>query len=130
LPLGAARACRSMVFIDNLVDALIACASRPHGSPATYFVSDGRDVSVAELVTLLRAEMGRSPRLLALPAGMLQAGARLLGRADAAQRLFSPLQVDIARIRAELGWSPPVSVEAGLRETVRWFLQQRTVGAG
>ncbi len=128
LPLGAARAPRSMVFIDNLVDALIACATRPHGSPATYFVSDGRDFSVAELIALLRAEMGLPARLWPLPAGALRAASRLAGRADAAQRLFSPLQVDTGRIRRELGWSPPVAAEAGLRQTVRWFLGARERG--
>jgi UDP-glucose 4-epimerase len=129
LPLGAARAPRSLVYIDNLVDALIACAMRPHGSPATYFVSDGRDFAVAELVRLLRAEMGRPARLWTLPGGVVQVAARILGRADAAQRLFSPLQVDIGRIKRELGWSPPVTAEEGLRRTVRWFIDARAQGA-
>ena len=128
LPLGAARSMRSMVFVDNLVDALIACATRPHASPATYFVSDGHDFSVAELVRLLRAEMGRPARLWDLPAGLVQAAARALGQADAAQRLFSPLQVDSGRIRRELAWTPPVSSEAGLQRTVRWFLDARGAG--
>jgi nucleoside-diphosphate-sugar epimerase len=129
LPLGTACAPRSMVFIDNLVDALIACATRPHGSPATYFVSDGRDISVAELVRLLRMEMGVPVRLWSLPAGVVRAVAKGLGRADTTQRLFSPLQVDIGRIRRELGWLPPVSVDVGLRATVRWFLDTRDKGA-
>ncbi len=129
LPLGAARASRSMVYIDNLVDALIACATVPHSSPATYFVSDGRDSSLAELIRSLRAEMGLPVRLWNLPGGLVQAAAHAIGRADAAQRLFSPLQVDIGRIRRELGWSPPVTVERGLRDTVRWFLEARARGA-
>jgi UDP-glucose 4-epimerase len=64
-----------------------------------------------------------------LPAGVVRAVAKGLGRSDAAQRLFSPLQVDIGRIRRELGWLPPVSVDAGLRATVRWFLDTRGKGA-
>lgn len=129
LPLGAAKARRSMIYIDNLVDALIACATVPHRSPATYFVSDGHDLTVAELVAQLRAAAGRAPRLVGLPVMAMQAAARLLGRADTAQRLFSPLQVDIERIRGELGWLPPVPVEEGLRRTMRWFVESRTVGA-
>lgn len=129
LPLGAARAPRSMVYLGNLVDALIACAAVPHRSPATYFVSDERDVSVAELLVQLRSTMGRPPRLWSVPAGLVQAAARLSGQAGAAQRLFWPLQVDIGRIRADLGWSPPVAAEVGLRETVNWFLQARAAGA-
>ena len=30
--------------------------------------------------------------------------------------------IDASRIREELGWSPSVSVEDGLRRTVRWYL--------
>jgi nucleoside-diphosphate-sugar epimerase len=130
LPLGAARSLRSMVFIENLVDALIACATRPLSVPsATYFVADSRDLSVAELVGTLRAEMGLPPRLWAVPAGLVQVAGRLAGRSDVGQRLFSPLQVDSSRIRAELRWTPPFSPEEGLRRTVRWFMQEGRRGA-
>ncbi len=130
LPLRAARARRSMVFIDNLIDALIACASRPHvASAATYFVSDGHDLSVAELISRLRAELGMAPRLWILPEPMVNAAARLLGRADAAQRLFAPLQVNIGLIRGELGWSPPLTVKQGLRTTLRWYVGERSTRA-
>ena len=30
--------------------------------------------------------------------------------------------IDPARIRAELGWRPSVTVEEGLERTVRWYL--------
>lgn len=126
LPLRAARAGRSWVFIDNLIDALIACASLPHVSAATYFVSDGHDLSVAELIGQLRAELGMSPRLWVLPEPVVNAAARLLGRADAAQRLFAPLQVSIGLIRRELGWSPPVTVQEGLRTTLRWYVGEHS----
>jgi dTDP-glucose 4,6-dehydratase len=34
---------------------------------------------------------------------------------------------DTSLAREVLGWTPQVSLEAGLTETVRWFDQQRTV---
>lgn len=128
LPLASARAPRSLVYVGNLVDALIAAATAPHASPATYFVADGRDVSVAELVALLRAEMRLPPRLWPLPAALVRTAARSIGRADAAQRLFEPLQVNSSRIRRELGWTPPAALEDGLRATVRWFIDARARG--
>lgn len=33
--------------------------------------------------------------------------------------------LDISKIRQELGWSPTYSFEAGLRQTVEWYLQNR-----
>jgi nucleoside-diphosphate-sugar epimerase len=38
----------------------------------------------------------------------------LLGKGDAVQRLCGNLQVDISKARNLLGWTPPVSVAAGL----------------
>jgi len=128
LPLGAARSPRSMVYAGNLVDAMIACATVAHDSPATYFVSDGQDLAVAELIALLRQALGRPIRLFALPAPLLATAARVVGRADAAQRLFSPLQVDIGRITRELGWRPPHDQRTALRETAGWLRDVLTNG--
>ena len=33
--------------------------------------------------------------------------------------------VDASRLRNELGWSPVVTFEQGLRETVEWYQQNR-----
>ena len=33
--------------------------------------------------------------------------------------------VDVAKVRGELGWSPKVSLESGLKTTVRWYLENR-----
>ena len=30
--------------------------------------------------------------------------------------------IDAAKVRKELGWTPSVSIEEGLRQTVRWYL--------
>lgn len=53
-----------------------------------------------------------------LPGWALQAGATLLGKGDAVQRLCSNFQVDIAKARNLLGWVPPVSVSEGLRRAM------------
>jgi nucleoside-diphosphate-sugar epimerase len=36
-------------------------------------------------------------------------------------RLLGSLAVDDARIRRELGWKPPFSMDEGLRATVAWY---------
>ena len=59
-----------------------------------------------------------SSRLLPVPVWALQAGAKLLGKGDAMQRLCGNLQVDISKARELLGWVPPISVEEGLRRAM------------
>ena len=56
--------------------------------------------------------------LLPVPVWALQAGASLLGKGDAVQRLCGNLQVDMSKARSLLGWVPPVSVEEGLRRAM------------
>jgi nucleoside-diphosphate-sugar epimerase len=53
-----------------------------------------------------------------VPVWALQAGASLLGKGDAVQRLCGNLQVDISKARNLLGWVPPVSVQEGLRRAM------------
>ena len=65
-----------------------------------------------------RKPAGVPARLLPVPVWALQAGASLLGKGDAVQRLCGNLQVDISKARSLLGWVPPVSVEEGLRRAM------------
>lgn len=80
LPLGGIQNRRSMVALYNLVDFLLLCATHPDAAGATWMVSDNRDLSLPELVTLIPTAMGRLARLLRVPAGLLWAAARLVGR--------------------------------------------------
>ncbi len=117
LPLGGATANRrSLVALDNLVDLLARCIDHPAAAGQTFLVSDDEDLSTAELLRRMGRALGRPARLLPVPASLLNAGAVLLGRRAIAQRLLGNLQVDIAHTRETLNWTPPLSVDEGLRE--------------
>jgi len=118
LPLGAVHNQRSLVALDNLVDFIVTCITHSQAANQTFLVSDGQDLSTTELVRGM-AQAARVPaRLLPVPVWALQAGASLLGKNDAVQRLCGNLQVDISKARSLLGWVPPVSVEEGLRQAM------------
>ncbi|MDP3192353.1 MAG: SDR family oxidoreductase [Rhodoferax sp.] len=118
LPLGAVHNQRSLVALDNLVDFIITCISHPQAANQTFLVSDGQDLSTTELIRGMARAAGVPARLLPLPMWALQAGAKLLGKGDAVQRLCGNLQVDISKARSLLGWVPVVSVEEGLRRAM------------
>lgn len=118
LPLGAVHNQRSLVALDNLVDFIVTCVSHPQAANQTFLVSDGHDLSTTELVRGLARAAGVSARLVPVPVWALRAGATLLGKGDAVQRLCGNLQVNISKARSLLGWVPPVSVDEGLRRAV------------
>ncbi|MEC5159795.1 MULTISPECIES: NAD-dependent epimerase/dehydratase family protein [unclassified Janthinobacterium] len=122
LPLGAVRNRRSLVALDNLVDLLVSCSDHAAAAGQTFMVSDGHDVSVAELLRMLAAAMGKRSRLLPVPPALLGAAAALLGKSAAAERLLGSLQVDLAHTSQTLGWRPPLDMQTGIRQCVAHFL--------
>jgi nucleoside-diphosphate-sugar epimerase len=116
--LGRVNNRRSLVALDNLVDFILTCSSHPLAANQVFLVSDGHDLSVAELVRGLARAAGVPSRLLPVPVWALRAGALLTGKQAAIERLCGNLQVDISKAHSLLGWVPPISVDEGLRRAV------------
>lgn len=127
LPLGAIRNRRSLVALDNLVDFVLVCLEHPGAANETFLVSDGEDVSTPELIRRMASAMGRRARLVPVPMALLRACAALLGRGAAVQRLCGSLQVDISKAREVLGWTPPLTLDEGLKRTVRECMSEAVV---
>lgn len=112
---------RSLVALDNLVDFIVTCLHHPSAANQTFLVSDGEDLSTAQLLKRMGAAMGHPARLFYLPPVLLKLGASVLNKPGIYQRLCGSLQLDIAKTRQLLGWAPPVSVDEGLRRAAEGF---------
>jgi nucleoside-diphosphate-sugar epimerase len=119
LPLGSIQNSRSLVYLGNLVDALINCATHSNAVGQTYLVSDGEDVSTPELLRQLGMAIGHPARLIACPVKLLELGGRLLRVSAQMERLLGSLRVDSAKIRRELNWIPPYSLQQGLSAMIK-----------
>ena len=112
---------RSLVALDNLVDLIVTCLNHPAAANQTLLVSDGEDLSTAELLKRMGATMGHPARLFNLPPLLLKIGAQLVNKPGIYQRLCGSLQLDIAKTRGIRDWTPPVTVEEGLRSAAEGF---------
>lgn len=121
LPLSLINNKRSLVYIGNLVDALTACATHPAAAGQTYLVSDGEDVSTPDLIRRTASALGVPARLFPFPVSLIKAAGKLAGKSPAVDRLTGSLTVESLKIRQELGWTPPFTMECGLRETAKWY---------
>jgi len=122
LPLAGIRNTRSLIGIDNFTSALHACLTHPAAAGRTYLVRDGEDISTPELIRRLGHHLDKPARLFALPPPLLERLAGLVGRRADAQRLTGSLIVDDSRIRLELGWVPPRTLDEGLALMTRAWL--------
>jgi len=121
LPLSSIRNRRSMIYLENLVDAIVTCARHPRAAGRTYLVSDGEDVSTPVLIRRIAVALGRAPRLLPLEPSILRFIGRITGRTGMFDRLLCSLAVDSGKIRRELGWHPPFTMRDGLARTADWY---------
>jgi nucleoside-diphosphate-sugar epimerase len=112
---------RSLVALDNLVDLIVTCMSHPAAANQTFLVSDGEDLSTADLLRRMGTAMGHPARLFYVPPSMLKLGAQVVNKPGIYQRLCGSLQLDIAKTSQMLGWVPPVSVDEGLLRAAERF---------
>jgi nucleoside-diphosphate-sugar epimerase len=123
LPLARVKNRRSMIYLKNLVDAIFLCTIHPEAAGKTFLLSDGKDVSTPELIQKISFALGKPSLLFPVPLNVLRLLAKVTGRSKIADRLIDSLIVDTSKIRSQLGWEPPFSVEEGLKETAKWYVQ-------
>jgi nucleoside-diphosphate-sugar epimerase len=141
LPLGSVRNRRSFIYVENLVDVIMACLGNPKAFGKTYLPSDGVDVSTPELIRkIAKANLSfkysefsgsvpdkntrhpslatrDSARLFPFPENALKSMGRLPGL-GALRKLTSSLYVDSEPLRKDLGWNPRFTMEEGLLKTL------------
>jgi nucleoside-diphosphate-sugar epimerase len=118
VPLGAARAPKSFLYVGNLTSAINAIARHPAAANKTFLVSDSEMTSTAGLLRLIADALGKRALLVNVPEAPLALGARMIGGEKDIRRLFDPLEIDSGLIRTTLQWSPPVALAEAVRRSV------------
>jgi nucleoside-diphosphate-sugar epimerase len=130
---------RSMVYIDNLVDGVLAAQLACAASGKGYWVADDRAYTVNEIV----ATVGRalwdegftvkapSARLPAVAGRLAELGDRIVQRLGRYQQQLHVLgemnhtiACDISVTRNELGYEPRVELYEGMRRSIRWCVDE------
>lgn len=121
LPFAGIKNRRSLIYIKNLLDALVICAEHPLAAGKTYLLSDGESVSTGDLIRMLAGELGVPARLFYCPEGLMQWAAKLTGKIEQVDRLLGSLLVDGNNIVRELNWVLPYSLQQGISATAAWY---------
>ena len=124
LPFGCVKNRRSLIYLENLVDAIVTCMTNPNAAGKTYLVSDGEDVSTPELIRRIADSLGKPARLFSIPLFLMRLTGKLLGKSAVTDRLFGSLTIDSTKIRRELEWKLPYTMEQGIRETAKWYTKK------
>jgi UDP-glucose 4-epimerase len=97
---------RDLVYVTDIARAAMLVAARGDLTGAVYNVGTGADCTIHHMAETLCQILGAQPRFVY--SGSVRPGDP------------EKLSVDISRL-VELGYQPQMSLEDGLRETVRWY---------
>ena len=121
------------VYIDNLIDLFELAAERPEARGRTYIGGDAEYYTLNDLVSAVGRSMGIDVEIVHLPFRPLWLAAVACESICAPLRISPPLfrrRVDwfrqvrafrIDRARDELGYTPAVGLEEGLKRTCDWY---------
>jgi nucleoside-diphosphate-sugar epimerase len=128
----------SVIYAGDLAEALIAAATNPAAAGRTYFAAHPAVTTSRELMRAVGRAVGRSPRIIPLPAALARGLlwttgtlARLVGRptllsADKADEFLAPAWTCRPdALRRDTGWQARTDLEAGLRRTAEWYRAER-----
>jgi len=121
LPLAGLDGLRSVISDANLAAAVAVLITHPEAEGRTFHLADGAPLTAADMVTAMRAALGRAPGLFALPFAAQLLAALAPGMA---RQLAEDLIVDDGALRA-LGWRPVEPSGEGLARMVMAAGQSR-----
>lgn len=124
----------SLVHASDLADALVAMATAPAAASGTYHAAHPEIVSQRALLEEIGRAVGRRPRLVPIPGGVVAAVlavsgalARVTGRptlldpSKAPELLASAWTCSTEALARDAGWRAQVPLARGLREAAEWY---------
>jgi nucleoside-diphosphate-sugar epimerase len=126
LPLKGIHNRRSLIGLNNLVEALIRCLETPGIGGEVFLLHDGEPLSTPGLAQSIAQALNRPARLFSLPTLFHDAVRHLPGVRERWLRLTGSLYVDDQKICQRLGWRPVQGFSDALAETAAWFQQTKS----
>jgi UDP-glucose 4-epimerase len=116
LPFGSIHSPRTLLSVDNLMDALLLASHHPAVSRRVFVVADSEDIDVAAIIKAFLLGLNRGTwRLLPFPPFIIGFFLTLLGKKDLWLKFSGELRVDSSSFCRATGWVPAVRPQDGLR---------------
>ena len=120
---------RSMVHVDDTVQAMLLAAVQERADGQVYIVTDGRVYSTRDIYRMIAINLGRRPPGWSLPLWSIRLGARIgdmllrLGlpaplNSGVVRKLFGSAWYSADKVRDELGFEPHYDLERALPDIV------------
>ena len=100
---------RDFVFVEDVIDALLLVTEK-NPTARAYNIASGTPTTIKELVETITKIYGYEPQF----------------DFDLSKPIMIPKRlVDVSRIKDELGWTAPHTLEKGLEKTIDWYKKNK-----
>jgi UDP-glucose 4-epimerase len=118
LPLAMLKGRRSLLALDNLVEATDIVLRAPTPLRKPLLVADPEPATLGEMIAAMRAGLQRRPGLFPMPSPLLRAASLATGRKDIHRLLSGSLVADCTEL-SKLGFSPTIDTQTALAALMR-----------
>lgn len=118
LPFGGLKAKRSLLALDNLVEAVAKVLAAPAPLKRPFIVADPEPVTLGEMIGAMRRGLGRRAALFPVPRVALAAALGAMRQAETYQLLSGSLVADSSAL-GQVDWVPVTATQAGLAALMR-----------
>ncbi len=128
----------SLVYVQDLVDAIILAAKNPKAQGEIYFIADGEIYDWEKAGDIAAEVWGKKPFkftppmfLLYLMASASELGGKIMGKAPYLTRRklkeihYRYWVCDISKARTDLNFKPRFDFRQGAQETINWYKQNK-----
>ena len=131
--IGNGQAFYHLTFIDDLVEGFRLCGTIPRAAGRTYILAGPRFTTLEQLVQLVANELRVAPPRMHLPVWPFYTAGLLCELVCVPLRIEPPIYrrrvdfytksraFDTTRARSELGYSPKVDLQEGIKQTADWY---------
>ena len=120
MPFGRIDNRRDLLYVGNLVQAIVALIDAPGSVAGAWLAADGEAVSTAELARRIAAALDVPPRVLDIPKPLVVLAAKATGRGALIARTIESLEVDASPLASRIG-RPFFTLDRGLAATAAWW---------
>lgn len=130
----------SLVYIDDLIDAIILSIKKDEAVGGIYFISDGEVYSNTQIIDEIASSLDkrvfkfRLPRPLLPLIGIFADGiGKISGKATMVNKdkireiMYNDWVCDITKARRELGFNPTIGIKRGMRWTAEWYKNNKWI---
>jgi Nucleoside-diphosphate-sugar epimerases len=123
LPFKNVKNKRALVSLDNVVSFINECVVNEKSKNQTYLLADVERPSTEHMINTFANGMGLKARFIYFPTLIIKLLLSAVGKKGIYEQLYGDLEVNAAKSREHLNWTPPITLNETMKKTAKFYIE-------